>query len=487
MSAAKRVVMGAATPLDHAGILLHVLNILGPGRHMFISAVSKAWQESYKRSGSAQIVGMIYRCYNKAGLCTVNPGTTLYSAVFASPARVTLAHECGLTFNDDERIQRIAGKVADIPTLRAARERGLALTDKVLIGAAECGFTSRLQWLHTEQGCQLPPDICSYAARSGSIDILEWLQAHGSVYNTATCRGAAAGAHIHVLQHLRDAGCEWSGETCSAAAVNGHLATLQWLHEQGCPWHAADICDDAAQCGSIPMLDYLKQHGCAFSEVTIAMSAWEGHLAVCQYLLAEQCPYDARACAVAAENGHLETVRFLHESGCPWDVDTICSHAAESDNRELLQYLKQQGCNFSEDVMSIAAGRGDTHICQYLRAEQCPWDTYACDNAARGGHVNTLRWLHESGCPLDIAAIRSIAAVTGHLPVFMYVLGVEPAATAAQLTAMLRQAGFYNELPAAQALQQQGAEWPTELKCYGLSWPASMVQWARDEGCTSTV
>jgi hypothetical protein len=32
----------AASPLENAGILLHVLNILGPGHHLFVSAMSKA-------------------------------------------------------------------------------------------------------------------------------------------------------------------------------------------------------------------------------------------------------------------------------------------------------------------------------------------------------------------------------------------------------------------------------------------------------------
>jgi hypothetical protein len=192
-----------------------------------------------------------------------------------------------------------------------------------------------------------------------------------------------------------------------------------------------------------------------------------------------------QACAAAASAGRLETVRFLRQLGLPWNADTICSSAARSGNIELLQYLKQQGCVFSERVMSTAAWRGRLHICQYLRAEQCPWDTKACESATRAGHLSTLRWLHEQGCPWDLQALRVSAAGRDCLAVLQYVLGAEPAATAAQLTQMLSTAGVCNRLSVAKALRQGGAEWPAVLMYNGQRWHAVMVQWARDEGCTS--
>eukprot|EP00953_Heterococcus_sp_UTEX-ZZ885_P007149 4348-Heterococcus_DN1.PRE.2 len=159
-----------ASPLDNAGILLHVFDILGPGHHLFVSAVSKAWRDTYKKIASVQVTGLTRVCYDDdALLFIVTSETTLFSAVFASVSRVTLAHVCGLTF-DSEELQRIAGRAANIPILRAACELGLALTGEVLAGAAEAASVPTLQWLHTEEGCPLPPGICTYAARCGSID-----------------------------------------------------------------------------------------------------------------------------------------------------------------------------------------------------------------------------------------------------------------------------------------------------------------------------
>jgi hypothetical protein len=535
MSSNKRTEVGEASPLNNAGILHHMLNILGPGHNLFISAVSKPWRSSYRRVSCMQIAGVTCDQYQEATLYPVSSETTLGSAVFASAGRINLAHECGLALDDEdaECMQRVAGRNADVTTLQVAQELGLELTDEVLIGAS----IPKLQWLHTEQGCPLPTSLTFYAARCGNIDTLRWLRGHGSAFTATTFQGAAAGAQLHVLQYLRAEGCDWDTSACSTAAKLGHLVVLQWLQKQGCPWDVNEILSDAAESGSIEILLYLKQQGCVFSVATMAHAAWRARLAACQFLLAEQCPCDTDVCAYAAQNGHLETVRFLHESGCPWDPTTICIEAAvsgnlellqflkdqgcaftdlamnaaaelghletlheigcpwdaggickiaaESGSIELLQYLKQQGCVFDHFVMNTAARCGHTDVCQYLCAEQCPWLPRACAEAAHGGHVDTLRWLHEQGCPWYIQIVCLTAAAADHLPIIQYVLSVEPAVSAAQLTQMLNAAGRYNWLSTAKLLREAGAEWPAKLKYHKHPWNTDALQWARDEGCTS--
>jgi hypothetical protein len=93
MASSKRVALEISVPLENAGILLHVLNILGPGQHLFISAVSKAWKDSYERVASVQMAGCthFYEGYELTALHTISSKTTLCSAVFASASRVNLA------------------------------------------------------------------------------------------------------------------------------------------------------------------------------------------------------------------------------------------------------------------------------------------------------------------------------------------------------------------------------------------------------------
>jgi Ankyrin repeats (3 copies) len=484
----------AASPLENAGILLHVLNILGPGHHLFVLAVSKAWRVIYERVDSVEVDELVSGYYNVADKCAVTSKTTLYSAVFSSTSRVSLAYECDLMPLSDN-LHHLAGRAADLFTLQFVHELGLPLTDRVLTGAAASGSVPKLQWLHVDQRCRLPTDITEYAARSGSIDAMIWVNEHCSeLFSFRTWEGAAICAQVQVLQFLRDVGCETDEYACAAAARSGHVPTLKWLRERGYPWWEG-ICVDAAESGSVEMMPYLMQQGCPIDTGVLGAAAQHGHLAVCQLLVAEQCPGDTSELRYAAANGHLETVRFLHKAGYPWDPATICSSAAHSGNLELLRYLRQQGCVFSEDVMSAAAENGHLHICQYLFAEHCPWDTRACAKAARGsqlsprggGHLPTLRWLHEQGCPWDIQTVRMTAAALVDLPILRYMLSVEPAASAAQLTELLNEAGSCNRFAAAHLLRQQGAKWPAELSLNGRPWEARAVQWARDEGWTSPV
>jgi hypothetical protein len=312
-SSSARRALNVVSPLEDAGILLHVLTILGPGHHLFISAVSKAWRDSYERVPSVMV--SLTDAFGKTNLLKITHQTTLCSAVFASASRVHTAHECGLTFHYSESMPQIAGRVADVSTLQLAHELRLKLTEEVLFGATEAASVPKLHWLHTDKGCELSICLSYFAARSGSIRVLNWLKDRGLVFDTKTCRCAAAGAHLHVLQYLQGEGCEWHEVVCSAAADNGHLTILQWLREQGCPWRADVICGCAASSGSIEMLLYLKRQGCPYNEITMACAASKEQLGVYQYLVAEQCPFDAAACDGAARGGHLETVRFLRENG----------------------------------------------------------------------------------------------------------------------------------------------------------------------------
>jgi hypothetical protein len=208
MSSGKHADVAITCPLDNAGILLHVLNNLGPGYHLFISAVSKAWRESYKRVASVQMAGLVDAYHDEPVMHRIRPQTTLCSAVFTSAALVRLAHKCGLTFKN-EKLKRIAGKFASVSTLKAAHELGLQLARAVLIDAAEAASVPVLQWLHCDQGCVLPHELDYYAGRSGSIDLFRWWRDEGLPLGPSCCTGAAAGAHLHLLQYLREAGCEW--------------------------------------------------------------------------------------------------------------------------------------------------------------------------------------------------------------------------------------------------------------------------------------
>eukprot|EP00953_Heterococcus_sp_UTEX-ZZ885_P031480 16515-Heterococcus_DN1.PRE.2 len=109
------------------------------------------------------------------------PGATVCSAAFASAALVRLAYSC----------------------------------DAIVCGAAESGCITRLSWLYTECNDHMPERICSYAARGGSIQMMERVVERGAVFGEATCDNAAK---------------------------KGDLAMLKWLRQRHCPCDLPVVC-----------------------------------------------------------------------------------------------------------------------------------------------------------------------------------------------------------------------------------------------------
>jgi hypothetical protein len=137
-------------------------------------------------------------------VCTAN--MTLYSAIFASQARLQLAYNTEFFTCDTNRsrIQYIAGAVAETDTLRSAHKLGMPLSTYVLAGSARSDNLVTLQWLHTERQRELPHKITLYAARGGSISTLQWLKEQGCGFDQEAISQAAIGNHLHIIEYLRN-------------------------------------------------------------------------------------------------------------------------------------------------------------------------------------------------------------------------------------------------------------------------------------------
>ncbi len=157
--------------------------------------------------------------------------------------------------------------------------------------------------------------VCEWAARAGSLEVLQWARAQGCPWTSPTCTMAAKGGHLEVLQWARAQGCPRDEETCYRAAKGGHLEVLQWARAQGCPW----------------------------DERTCSEAAYGGHLEVLQWARAQGCPWDEETCSEAANGGHLEVLQWARAQGCPWDNQT-CQRAADGGHLDVLHWARAKGC-----------------------------------------------------------------------------------------------------------------------------------------------
>jgi Ankyrin repeats (3 copies) len=217
-----------------------------------------------------------------------------------------------------------------------------------------------------------------------------------------------------------------------------------------------------------------------------------------QYLAVECCFLQIVA---QQQQGGLSSSRLQRIAG-RYAADTATLQAARTAGlvfgKAALLGAAQSGCvdklswlaahcklRFDEAVMGTAAESGHLHVCQFLYNQQCPWNLFSCSWAASAGHVHVVRWLQQHGCPWDSNTVLLAAAAGGHISVMQYVLE-QHNTTAAQLTDALNAAGTYSHSAAAQWLrEQQGAEWPLFLNWGCLQWSGAVLDWARQQGCTS--
>jgi hypothetical protein len=377
----KRVAYGNYSPLGNSSILLHVLNFVGPGHHLFTAATSKDFAECSKLVDSVQATD-IRNCHIKHS-CKAN--MTSFSACFASIATLHWACDCGLPLKGlegREAVQRMAGKVADIATLTEARAMGLFFQQEVTVGVALSGSLAKLRWLLLEQTWQIPEHLSMYAACSGSLDMLRW---------------------------SADLACTFTEHASEAAARASLVHVVDWLRTEGHPWNGSALCEIAAGAGDLQMLKYLKQHT-AFSSSTLAAAARAGQLHVCAFLHSERCPSDLKACASAAAKGHCSTLRWLRQHGYAWNSGNIHRLAALGGNVDVLAYIfgSEPLSAYTEAaqltrLLGIAGTCNHLAAAKWLRQRGAEWPAVLRYKKVYVWHGSTLEWARAEGCtsPVD--------------------------------------------------------------------------------------
>ena len=79
-------------------------------------------------------------------------------------------------------------------------------------------------------------DLIAWAARSGNLELVKWLQGEGCDWGHSVCASAARSGKLEVLKWLRVNGCPWNEGTCACATYFGQVETLRWARANGAPW-----------------------------------------------------------------------------------------------------------------------------------------------------------------------------------------------------------------------------------------------------------
>jgi hypothetical protein len=139
----------ARGPLDCIGTLQLVFSYAGAGEFFYFATVSTKWRREY---------GLFLESVGKGKV-------TQHDAVLKSAARAYYNDPYRLGLVLPTQLQRRAGKLSDIDTLKALNLRGMPLSAAVFHGIAESGCLYKLKWFGALALYQLPNDICDSAAR----------------------------------------------------------------------------------------------------------------------------------------------------------------------------------------------------------------------------------------------------------------------------------------------------------------------------------
>jgi hypothetical protein len=273
----KRSVVERYNPLYHNGILQHVLDMVGPGEHIFLSVVSKSFRACYLK---VPVFEGTFPTIEEDIDISIEPRMTVCSAIFRSLSRLRLAVRLGFAVKTwSWECQHIAGTYADVQTLVELHEQHrMVYTDEVCRGAAESGCISKMQWLLDEQHCPQPADLACSALHASTTNMLKWLKERGYVFTADTCTAAATSTEAaQMLEYLHSEGVPFDTKTMEAAINYQELPLLQWLCERGCDLSKVDPMSDRPV-EDLEALSWLRSKGCPCNyDLLCSGSLWGVH------------------------------------------------------------------------------------------------------------------------------------------------------------------------------------------------------------------
>jgi hypothetical protein len=183
------------------------------------------------------------------------------------------------------------------------------------------------------------------------------------------------------------------------------MDNMDWItkNQDGDVLDQAWFCWQVAFTNKLELLKWVREEkGCEWDEKTISTAALLGNLEMIKYCVVHQCPVDAEACAEAAECGSLECLRYLREEvKAPWDCATAW-YAAQSGHLHILEYLVERKYDqYDEMACKQAACCGEFDCLKYLdETAKAPWDAEAVRYAHENNEPDCLQYLLDNNCPL---------------------------------------------------------------------------------------
>jgi hypothetical protein len=296
-------------------------------------------------------------------------------------------------------------------------------------------------------GCYVSSAVVEEAAKTGKVEILQWLVTNRNDVRWTDREVAAAirGDHFELAKWMKEkvttASVVMLERWATTAARKGNLDMIQWVCSLSVAVNPRNAIFEAVDNGHLDAVKWImdqpdrdergeasffwtmhdQEDGVVVQlQIDLYKATTGGHYGVLEWLLThhpDKCRING-ADIEAAQNGRLDIVRLFTESGIEYHPGRALNSAAAGGHLEIVKWLHfhQPEDARPGQAIDLAARNGFLDVVEWLHentSEGCT--TFAMNGAAQNDHVEVVRWLHKhrrEGCT-NIA--MDSAAANGNL------------------------------------------------------------------------
>jgi hypothetical protein len=298
------------------------------------------------------------------------------SSSSSSSSLTASGESCSKTQDEDAAVWQSSRGFFSKPKVLRRTSRlqlpGLHERRKAMHSAVRDQNLELVQFLFETRPNAVWPDAADLAAKSGALQILQFLCKNGCSTSKAAMNWALEYNHLAVAKYLHthtSAGCTRLG--WDRAAANNHTSACVWLQTNRGEGFTAAAVDAAAGGGHAPLVFWLHSHcGVRGTARALYRAAAAGELEAVRTLLSLGYALSTAAVDAAARGGHLAVLVALCEAGAVCSVAAMDA-AATGGHMAALLYLhnKHSGAGCTTLALDGAAGNGECCALLYELAD----------------------------------------------------------------------------------------------------------------------
>jgi hypothetical protein len=273
----------------------------------------------------------------------------------------------------DRRWDRFAFKVAAGGCVRTAAVIDNDPTAWVhhLYLAVRNGHQRFVEWVLADMEPTVDDDYVADAAKSGSLELVQWLYAKGHVVGEDALVAAATSGNVELCKWMVDRGLVATQRAMGAAVEEGHVQVLDWLSTVGCRC-TSEVLRHAVRTGAVPVVAWCLEHHPhppdAGDLLTLSCQNEQGSdVFKC---LVDQCGFEGSPTelmqAVAEHNRWRQTGRFdaailVKRYGTPLYSDYLWD-AIRHEDLDRLRFALSQGQKVSSECYDVLIASSDAAL-----------------------------------------------------------------------------------------------------------------------------